>query len=279
MRRTSILISATLLQCTHYPPPNYIALALLAPSKLSVSVSISKLNGASGLVIRNAASGETISGVTANGVQTFQQTVSLGGRYDIQIASQPSGKTCTAANATGTAYGPVTVSVTCPANAYDIFITAATVAPNVGLSGMDAICNADSLRTTSNIYKAMLGASGRRACSTPNCSGGAAEHTGWVLESNTSYYRPGTSTLIGTTNAAGIFSFNLVNAWQGGSHPWTGLNADWTSSSSNCLDWTSLSAGQTGTEGAAPDNTTGALDAFGPLACSNTWPGIICVAQ
>lgn len=161
-----------------------------------------------------------------------------------------------------------------------IFMTAsAKNPPNVGLAALDALCNASANRPTLDPYKALLGASTRRACTTANCSGGAVEHQAWVLKPGTSYYGGDGLTLIGQTKAtAGIFTFPLAAAWAGAgaAHTWSGLNADWTNAVDSCADWTSLLANGEG--GVLGFTTIGAI-AGGSRACSATWPSLVCVAQ
>ncbi len=271
--------AALLLACDRYPHPGYLALALIGSSSMvRVSASISRLNGVSGLVLKNTVTGDVLSGVTANGIATFPIAFRAGGTFNIVVQSQPQGKTCTVSPSSGTAAANVTVTVSCPSNAYDIFVSAASASPNIGLAGMDAVCNADTNRTPTNTYKALLGASTRRACTTAGCSGGASEHLNWIMEPSTAYYRPGGATLIGTTSAAGIFVFPISNGWTGGALHWTGLNGNWTLSST-CLDWTSLNPADFAMQGNPNDATSAALDAYGLIDCGNTWPSIVCVAQ
>ena len=161
-----------------------------------------------------------------------------------------------------------------------IFLTVSGVlSPAIGVAALDATCNSDPNRPTTDTYKALLGAPGRRACLTPACGGGSAEHAGWVLLPNTSYYTADGITLIGQTNVdAGIFTFPLAAAWTGAgaAHTWTGLIADWTTSGETCTSWTA--AGATGMGGTFGATTTSALES-GSRSCVATWPSLICVSQ
>ncbi len=151
--------------------------------------------------------------------------------------------------------------------------------PAVGLAGLDAICAADANKPTTDTYRAMVAATTRLPCTTANCAGGSAEHVSWVLAPATRYYAVDGNTLIGQTNAgAGIFTFPLTSAWTGAgaSHPWTGMNADWTVSADNCSNWTSTATN--GRNGAYGFTNSGAING-GLNACTTTWPSIICVAQ
>ena len=122
-----------------------------------------------------------------------------------------------------------------------------------GIAGADAFCATQKntyyggLPGTS--YKALLVDSGtnRRACSTSNCAGGAAEHVDWVLAANTTYYLPDGSKAF-TTDATGILVFNPPTvqfsqalAAATGTHWWTGMFTDWVVQT-HCTNW-SVTAG------------------------------------
>ncbi|EMJ96351.1 DUF1554 domain-containing protein [Leptospira alstonii] len=142
-----------------------------------------------------------------------------------------------------------------------IFVTVAGTMGQLGagtVAGADNICanekntNFVSLPGTGTDYKAMIASTGaplRRACNaTPNCTN-RAENANWVLLPNQDYYKGAVSSPVKafTTNSAGIVVFpvpglltsidsNAATTW------WTGVEADWTSSV-NCLNWTSVAAG------------------------------------
>lgn len=128
-----------------------------------------------------------------------------------------------------------------------LFITDSTFNGNLGgISGADDLCNSDANKPNSSTYKAMIVADSpaRRACTHPDCSNsGASEHFDWVLSPNTEYYRDDGTTLIGTTNSAGIFSFPLDNTYllTEGSNDveriWTGISDDWINDY-ECSSWT-----------------------------------------
>lgn len=107
----------------------------------------------------------------------------------------------------------------------------------------DNICNSDGNKPAgTGSYKAMIAGWGtRRACSSNNCTtAGAAENLDWALAPNTQYRRNDLSTIIMTTNSAGIFVFGTLAATivptpvPGGSgiSLWTGLSAGWVSHTS-----------------------------------------------
>lgn len=138
--------------------------------------------------------------------------------------------------------------------AYRIFRTNTQTTGNITITLADNFCNSDGGRPNSSTYKAMLVGSTRRACSNYNCFTGSSENLNWVLKASTNYFRADGVTLVGKTNQAGIFSdgnFTILNASISSSSQqvWTGLQTDFTNSSSNCLNWTSNSGAQFATFG------------------------------
>lgn len=162
-----------------------------------------------------------------------------------------------------------------------IFLTSSAYTGNLGgIAGADAKCNSAGNKPNGSTYKAMIAASGVRvACTTANCGGGAGEHIDWVLYPTTQYTRPD-NTAIGTTTANGIFAFSLTASISTASQsPWTGLGADWTTSS-NCSSWGST--GGNGQAGLANATSPSAINAgFGMgsgLTCAAMYP-IYCAEQ
>ena len=98
------------------------------------------------------------------------------------------------------------------------------------------------------VAKALLVGATRTACTTDLCSGGGvAEHFNWVL-SPTTQYRRVDGTVIGTTDAAGLFTAPLTNAIAVASTvtlAWTGLGPTWLTDQ-NCTDWSNTSQGVSG---------------------------------
>lgn len=137
-----------------------------------------------------------------------------------------------------------------------IFVTAITFNGNLGdISGADALCNADSAKPNASSYKAMLSDMlTRSACTTPACSGaaGVEQSLDWPLFAAVNYVRTDGTTPIGTTSANALLPATLTNAIAtGGGQNWTGLNADWTSSTDHCSGWidgTSSFSGARGTQ-------------------------------
>ncbi len=149
--------------------------------------------------------------------------------------------TITASGPAGSASASITLAVI-PSTFLKIFVTAGSLGPNlVGPSG-DSTCNADGNKPGGGgTYKALAALTTRRACLTSNCSGGASENSNWILYPNTQYRRGDGTTIIGTTNASAIFTFNLTNSIAAAGFPSTFLNVDWTQNATeNCSDGTSL---------------------------------------
>lgn len=152
---------------------------------------------------------------------------------------------------------------------------------NLGISGLDNHCNnASDKPSGGGTYKAMVTTgNSRRACSTANCSGGTSEHINWVLKPNKEYRRFDGTTVVGTTNANGIFTFPLTNS------PYhvvnftdnivTGMNSDWTNSSDNCSGW---SGNTQSFAGGGYNNTSSNLINKGIYGCTTTTRAL-CVEQ
>jgi hypothetical protein len=155
--------------------------------------------------------------------------------------------------------------------------------PPISIVRADLNCQTDSNKPGGTAtWKAMLVDGGtRRACTSANCStSGNGEHNDWVLKPNATYVRPD-GTLIGSTNDKALLVFPLSNSIGIGSFlPWTGLNTDWTSdTSNNCGGWTIDDAGY-GSVGEAGAATAAAirynLTPLGP--CASGKP-LYCVEQ
>lgn len=144
-----------------------------------------------------------------------------------------------------------------------------------GISGADTVCGSDANKPASGTYKALLSDNSTRiACTTANCGGGAGEHTGWILQASSLYARSD-GTTIGTTTAAGIFSFPLTNSFASSNTVWTGIATNWTSAANNCVGWDNSVAN--GTEGNATATDSSSLSASA-FACGNS-NRILCVEQ
>ncbi len=150
-----------------------------------------------------------------------------------------------------------------------------------GASSADSKCNSDPAKPSASTgsYKAILADTTRQACSTANCSGGATENSNWVLKPNQAYVRSDGTTAIGTTTAAGIFSFPLsATIFATGGFYWTGLQNDWrTDSSNNCSNWATTSGASNGAVGTASSTSNTAIRNSTP-ACSGT-QSLLCAEQ
>jgi hypothetical protein len=121
-----------------------------------------------------------------------------------------------------------------------IFVTAAAYDGSLGgIPGADLHCMNDAHHPLAGIYKAMLAdGTSRVSCTSGGENCDASQNVDWVLAANTTYTRVD-GTVIGTTNAAGIFSFagdaTLENAVGTSSRRVrTGLNVDWKVHSIGC---------------------------------------------
>lgn len=93
-------------------------------------------------------------------------------------------------------------------------------------------------------------------------------------------------TVIGTTNAAGIFSFSVndgvtddPSGTSGNKGAWTGLNKDWTVDANTCPTWSSNSgSGACGFVGATDNTLISDSAGGGQTGCSNT-KHLFCVEQ
>ena len=152
-----------------------------------------------------------------------------------------------------------------------IYLTSMPTKANFGgVQAADAQCNASP--PVPGTYKALLvdGVT-RIACSNANCAtNGVGEGMDWALAPNTQYVREDGTTVIGTTTNAAIFAFPLDASI--GTSPflyWTGLAADWTTSTDSCSGW-SATAGFSGSEGLADatddQSIAGAVDSCVTLA-------------
>ncbi|MCU0756021.1 MAG: hypothetical protein MUE46_12995 [Xanthomonadales bacterium] len=96
----------------------------------TVGGTLSGLAAGRSLVLRNAVTGENLTR-TANGSYTFATAQATGASFNIAVQTQPTGQTCTVANATGTigTANVTNVNVSCPAPA----VFNATPAPGTTL--------------------------------------------------------------------------------------------------------------------------------------------------
>jgi hypothetical protein len=165
-----------------------------------------------------------------------------------------------------------------------IFVTNATFIGNLGgIGGADFNCVADSANPMgpgNGNWKALIVDSNsiRRACLTANCVNGSSENVDWALKPNTTYFRPN-GVLIGTTNSAGLFNFplNASIADLANQTAWTGLNSDWTTSST-CTNWIDGGDANYGYVGAVDKDDLQAIYSNPNIKC-NTSRHLYCVEQ
>lgn len=162
-----------------------------------------------------------------------------------------------------------------------MYVTNANATLNAGVTGLDSQCASDANKPSgSSTFKAMVAdGTNRIACTSANCGGGTSEHTNWVLKASKEYRRTDGTTVIATTTANGVFSFPLTAAIQttivGTNSTVTGLNTNWTSSASDCTNFTSTGAN---TSNGLHDETSTNLLSIGTSGCGNTMK-VICVEQ
>jgi len=126
-------------------------------------------------------------------------------------------------------------------------------------------------------YKALLvDNTVRRASVTANMGD---SQKSWVLTPSTNYYRSADQLKIFTTNTAGIYTtFPAAGAFTTTiSTTWTGLNANWTSSST-CGYWATISVFFSGMASIADSTTSAMISGGTALACTSAQK-LICVQQ
>lgn len=116
------------------------------------------------------------------------------------------------------------------------------------IAAADALCVAAKPAQVAKV-KALLVGPTRTACTTADCAvGGAGEHVDWPLAPSTEYRRLDGTTVLGTTNAKGLFDVLRASVDTVDGFVWTGLAANgantwtsWLTSPSTCAAWTSTS--------------------------------------
>ncbi len=95
--------------------------------------------------------GRSIS-VTANGTYTFSSALPSGGSYNVTVGTQPTGQTCSVANAAGTigSSNVTNVNVTCAAKTYSISGGIAGLTTGAGISVVLQDNGGDNLTLTNN---------------------------------------------------------------------------------------------------------------------------------
>jgi hypothetical protein len=116
------------------------------------------------------------------------------------------------------------------------------------IAAADALCMAAKPSSVAKV-KALLVGPTRTACTTADCAvGGAGEHVDWPLAPSTEYRRLDGTTVLGTTNAKGLFDSLRASVDTVDGFVWTGLAANgantwtsWLTSPSTCAAWASTS--------------------------------------
>lgn len=115
----------------------------------------------------------------------------------------------------------------------------------------------------------------RIASVTPNAGDG---QMGWVLSAGRNYLsETRTGPVIGRANDKNLFDFPLAHALTTAGDAWTGLEADWTTSGTNCAAWADSGNANMGRYGAS--GSTGSTALAGGTAPCDSPHRILCVEQ
>lgn len=107
----------------------------------------------------------------------------------------------------------------------------------------------------------------------------------WVMAASTNYVREDETTLIGTTNSAGLFTFPLTNSISASAGQyWTAMGSDWTSTAFYCNDgggesWTFVGAGAGNSNIGDVSVTSSSAIFAGSQACATGGIYLVCVQQ
>lgn len=148
------------------------------------------------------------------------------------------------------------------------------------IAAADAICAASRPAGVASARALVVGAT-RRACVSEQCrTDGLAEHLGWPLRPDTEYRKPDRVTVVGRTNALGLFDALVGSVLTiSTTRALTGLRAgaNWTTwqTGANCRDLTSLDAADTAMLGAPA--LVGYQFAFEEVPCNSDVQGVYCV--
>ncbi len=230
--------------------------------------------------------------IKKNGAFEFATAIVTHREYEVRVKTNPTTQTCSVTKASGITLADVhSVKVSCADNAAPApttkktFITASAPNGNLsGVSGADSLCMGDANYPGTGSYKAMIADSSRHACTTANCSGGASENLDWVLLPNTIYTRADGSTVIGTTNNAGIWLPPLDNTYDlpvgsnSAARIWVGQMDDWTNDPIlNCNNWTDGTMGSGGRHARRDAIDSQAINFSNQLCSDNN--ALLCVEQ
>jgi hypothetical protein len=145
-----------------------------------------------------------------------------------------------------------------------------------GIARADAFCMSSLSRPPTGTYKAML---------VDGVTRDAAERLDWVFLPSTPYVQVDGSTLVGTTNDAGLLDLPLRNAWEGDVARsealfWTGIDsAGWSGgAATSCGQWGSKDPSVVGHIGAAGQVNATAIGVGSAAVCSMRL-SVLCVEQ
>ncbi|WP_232369463.1 DUF1554 domain-containing protein [Leptospira abararensis] len=213
---------------------------------------------------------------------SFINQVTAGSNYSVKVANQPVGLICTVTNGEGfiknSDINSVSISCVISCNPCRIFLSNSGYAPNPGSAvSFDTLCSTDGNYPGTGTYKAMVvdGVT-RRASVSANLGDGQIN---WIFAPNRAYYQPeGT---IGTTSSGGLFISTLTTRFSANSKYWTGLNADWTTNTSNtCNQWSSNLGTYNGIMGQGNSTSVTVITTgWAPEPCNANIQQLICVEQ
>ncbi|HEY8206370.1 MAG TPA: DUF1554 domain-containing protein [Myxococcaceae bacterium] len=149
---------------------------------------------------------------------------------------------------------------------------------------LDTLCSDDPVRSTQNLnyVQALIAADyqgvyyfQRVASQTANLGDGQVN---WVLQSGKNYVsETRTGPVIGRANMRNLFDFPLAHALGPIGDAWTGLNADWTSATENCDQWTNPTVSASGSAGGTGATNSTAI--FKGSTLCNVPHRLLCVEQ
>jgi len=151
-----------------------------------------------------------------------------------------------------------------------------------GIADFDAICAQEASTWGLNgVFKALINAGAqRRACYSAGCiTREYAEGIDWPLGVNKEYRRLDRKTIIGTTNAGGVFDFPISKSLSGSFNTpsWGGFNptGDWTADANTCSNYTV----NTGASPTIMSNATSSQMITGASSNCNVLKPIVCATE
>jgi hypothetical protein len=211
----------------------------------SVGGTVSGLTGGT-LKLKNYETDELLD-ITADGTFLFTEEVASGLQLDVRALVHPSGQFCELINDYASEISADVTDIIIICDPAKRIMTSDLVTGDMGgIAGADMTCDSSaSAAGYSGTWEAFLvDGTVRKACTNANCVGDMGVDASWVMAANMIYYSVDSVSVVGTTNANGIFEFDLTNALANSAgFYYTGLEADWTASADNCTNWTDDSSG------------------------------------